>query len=105
MSGTNTYEEHLHYNEKGRNKKSIVFDSRQLVEPCQNFLDPRRSRQNFDLRYFFDPCQNLWNHAIHATHVKIRPTPFTPPTLFSRLNNTKWENLALNSFMTEAVTI
>ena len=68
MSGTNTYEEHLHYNEKGRNKKSIVFDSRQIVEPCQKFLDPRHSRQNFDLRYFL-------------TLAKIYETmSFTPPT-------------------------
>ena len=68
MSGTNTYEEHLHYNEKGRNKKSIVFDSRQLVDPCQNFwIHATRAK--------------ILTYAIFLTLAKIYETmPFTPPT-------------------------
>ena len=55
ISGTNPYKEHLHYNEKEQNIKNIVFDPRQLFDPCQTFMDssnPHYLRQNYQLIVF-----------------------------------------------------
>ena len=41
MSGTNTLEEYLQYNEKKRNVKNIVFDPHRPLHPCQDLMDPR----------------------------------------------------------------
>ena len=40
------------YNEKERNIKNIVSNSRQVFDPCQNFINPRHPR----------------THATYATH-------------------------------------
>ena len=77
MSGTNTYKEHLLYNEKKRNVKNIdiAFDTRQLCNTCKNFQ--RHPRQNFDPRHPRYPRHNFMNprhpryprtHATHATY-------------------------------------
>ena len=66
-SGTNTYKEHLLYNEKKWNVKKIdiVFDPRQLFDPCKDFMNSPHPRQNFvNPRH---PRQNL-THTTHATH-------------------------------------
>ena len=56
MSGTNPYKERLHYNEKEQNIKNIVFDPRQLFDPCQTLMDssnPRHLRQDYRLIVYF----------------------------------------------------
>ena len=63
MSGPNTHKEHLQYNEKERNVKSIVFDPCQLFDPYKTFMRP--------------------THTSHANHAKIltkfyRSTLLTP---------------------------
>lgn len=85
---TNSYKEHLQYNEKELSLKKIVFEPRQFFDPCQNFMNPRHQRQNSNTFYFFYPHQsfldprhthasfltrtkNLWIHATHTTHAKI----------------------------------
>ena len=40
MAEANTYEEHLHYNEKKENIKNIAFDPRWIFEPFKKFVDP-----------------------------------------------------------------
>ena len=79
MSETNTYKEHLQYNEKELNVKNIVFDPRQLFETCQNFTVPHYLRQNFmeprhPLQKFKEPChprQNLTYATHKSTHQAI----------------------------------
>ena len=66
MSGANTNKEHLQYNEKSRNVKNIVFDPRQLFDPCKSFMDLRHPRYP---RQHFDPNQNIMDP--HTTHAKI----------------------------------
>ena len=75
MDGKNTYEEHLQNNEKERNAKNIVFDSRQLFDPYYNFMDPtllRHPRQNFiDPRHPRHPRQNFEPRHFLDSHPKF----------------------------------
>ena len=89
MSGTNTYKEHLLYNEKKRNVKNIdiVFDPRQFFDTYKNFMDPcqpRHQRQILDPRHFLDqrqkfmsprlPRKNLTNATNEPTHPRHQRT-------------------------------
>ena len=77
MSGTNTYKEHLLYNENKRNAKNIdiVFDSRQLFDSYKYFTGAHHPRENF-----MDPRHFIW-----PTPKFYEPAPPTLPTLFSRI--------------------
>ena len=44
MSETNTYKEHLQYNETERNVKNIVFEPGQIFDTCQDFISLHHPR-------------------------------------------------------------
>lgn len=65
-------EETLKYNEKELSLKKIIFDPRQFLDPCQNFMDPLHPHQNSNVLYFFVSMPKvLWTH--------VKPTPFFWP--------------------------
>ena len=71
MSGTNTYKEHLLYNEQELNYKNIniVFDPRQLFDPSRYFME---FGHPLHPHYLFYPRQNLMNPhqpRTYTTHI------------------------------------
>ena len=75
MSGTNTYNQNVLYNENERNAKNIyiVFDSRQLFDPYkQTFYGPTPPT-----RKFYEPTPFFPHKPIEIpTNEKIEPYPF-----------------------------
>ena len=54
--------------------KNIVFEPRQLFDPCQNFIDPRYLPQNSDtLQNLTDQHQSRQNFTL-VTHELTLPT-------------------------------